>query len=269
MSKKRLDVFLVEQGFFISREKAQGEIMAGNILINGQKCTKSGTSVEASASIELLGNKQKYVSRGGLKLEKALELYEISLQNKIMLDIGASTGGFTDCALLNGASKVFAVDVGYGQLAWKLRSDERVVVKERTNARYLKEEDLGEQVDFVCMDVSFISITKILPSLKAICKENCEIVALIKPQFEAGKENIGKKGVVKDKKVHEQVIIKIFDFMRSEGWDILGLTFSPITGPEGNKEFLCYAKNGSLLESAKIDSKYVEQVVADAWSKLS
>ena len=268
MSKKRLDVYQVEQGLFTSREKAQGEIMAGNILVNGQKCTKSGTSVLESASIELLGKKQKYVSRGGLKLEKALELYEISLQNKIMLDVGASTGGFTHCALLNGASKVFAVDVGYGQLAWQLRNDERVVVKERTNARYLTEKDLGEQVDFVCMDVSFISITKILPALKALCKENSEIVALIKPQFEAGKENIGKKGVVKDKKVHEQVITKILDFVRTEGWSILGLTFSPITGPEGNKEFLFYAKNLAYFEIDKIDVKVIEQVVADAWLEL-
>ena len=245
MAKIRLDVLLVNRGFFETRSRAQAEIMAGNVLVDEVKIDKPGTPTKEDVTIRILGSKIPYVSRGGLKLAKALEVFPISVENKVMADIGASTGGFTDCALQNGAKKVFAVDVGYGQLAWKLRQDERVVNLERTNVRFLKVEDLGELVDVVTIDVAFISLSLVLPAVYKIVKDNGFIIALIKPQFEAGKENVGKNGVVKDAAVHRQVIQKVIQEARETGFSVQGLDYSPIKGPEGNIEYLLYLdKNG-------------------------
>lgn len=239
--KMRLDKLVHEKKITESREKAKALIMAGKILVNKEKIDKAGTMVEEEAEIELIGEKMPYVSRGGFKLEKALQRFPINLKDKIILDIGASTGGFTDCALQNGALKVYAVDVGYGQLDWKLRSDERVISMERTNARYLEKKSFPEEIDFVTTDVAFISLTKILPAIKEVLKKDGgEAVVLIKPQFEAGRERVGRKGVVKDPEVHKDVINKIIDFSIEEGFAIKGLTFSPIKGPEGNIEYLLW-----------------------------
>lgn len=245
MSKQRIDVLLVEKGFFESREKAKASIMAGVVYVNEQKVDKAGEEVSVDASIEVRGNVCPYVSRGGLKLEKAINSFEIDLSNKICMDIGASTGGFTDCMLQNGAKKVFSVDVGYGQFAWKLRQDERVVCMERTNIRYVTEEDIGEKLDFASIDVSFISLTKVLPVAFSLLKDSGEVVALIKPQFEAGREQVGKKGVVRDPDVHKEVIHKVIEFSKSIGFGVKGLSFSPIKGPEGNIEFLVYLYKGN------------------------
>ena len=220
--------------------------MAGQVLVNEQKIDKPGTQVPEEAAIRLLGEKLKYVSRGGLKLEKALQIFPISVEGKTVADIGASTGGFSDCALQNGAVKVYAVDVGYGQLAWKLRSDERVVNMERTNVRYLEAESLGELVDAATIDVAFISLDKVLPAVHKLLKPTGFVIALVKPQFEAGREEVGKKGVVRDKGVHLSVIESIIDFAPSVGMTVMGLDFSPIKGPEGNIEYLCYMKKGSF-----------------------
>ncbi|MCQ2362465.1 MAG: TlyA family RNA methyltransferase [Acidaminococcaceae bacterium] len=245
MAKIRLDVLLVNRGLFETRSRAQAEIMAGNVLVDEVKIDKPGTPTKEGVTIRILGSKIPYVSRGGLKLAKALEVFPISVENKVVADIGASTGGFTDCALQNGAKKVFAVDVGYGQLAWKLRQDERVVNLERTNVRFLKVEDLGELVDVVTIDVAFISLSLVLPAVYKIVKDNGFIIALIKPQFEAGKENVGKNGVVKDAAVHRQVIQKVIQEARETGFSVQGLDYSPIKGPEGNIEYLLYLdKNG-------------------------
>lgn len=245
MAKIRLDVLLVNRGLFETRSRAQAEIMAGNVLVDEVKIDKPGTPTKEDVTIRILGSKIPYVSRGGLKLAKALEVFPISVENKVVADIGASTGGFTDCALQNGAKKVFAVDVGYGQLAWKLRQDARVVNLERTNVRFLKVEDLGELVDVVTIDVAFISLGLVLPAVYKIVKDNGFIIALIKPQFEAGKENVGKNGVVKDAAVHRQVIQKVIQEARETGFSIQGLDYSPIKGPEGNIEYLLYLdKNG-------------------------
>ena len=245
MAKIRLDVLLVNRGLFETRSRAQAEIMAGNVLVDEVKIDKPGTPTKEDVTIRILGSKIPYVSRGGLKLAKALEVFPISVENKVVADIGASTGGFTDCALQNGAKKVFAVDVGYGQLAWKLRQDERVVNLERTNVRFLKVEDLGELVDVVTIDVAFISLSLVLPAVYKIVKDNGFIIALIKPQFEAGKENVGKNGVVKDAAVHRQVIQKVIQEARETGFSVQGLDYSPIKGPEGNIEYLLYLdKNG-------------------------
>ena len=238
--KIRLDTYLVEQGFYETRSRAQAAIMAGQVLVDELKIDKPGTPVKPEAKIRLLGDQLKYVSRGGLKLEKALQVFPVSVAGKVMADIGASTGGFTDCALQNGATKVYAVDVGYGQLAWKLRSDPRVVNMERTNARALEESSLSEKVDAASIDVAFISLEKILLAVKKILKPDGFVIALIKPQFEAGKEHIGKKGVVKDPEVHKEVIHRIISFAQAEGWSIGGLDFSPVKGPEGNIEYLLY-----------------------------
>ncbi len=239
--KIRLDKLLHERKLTESREKARALIIAGKILVNKEKADKPGTMFNEDAEIEIIGEKLKYVSRGGLKLEKALKIFPITLNNKVLLDIGASTGGFTDCALQNGASKVYAVDVGYGQLDWKLRSDERVVTMERTNARYLEKEIFPDEIDFVTTDVAFISLTKILPAIKKVLKgDGGEAVVLIKPQFEAGREKVGKKGVVKDPEVHIEVIEKILNFSIEQGFIIKGPTFSPIKGPEGNIEYLLW-----------------------------
>ncbi len=244
MSKKRLDVLLVEKGLAESREKAKASIMAGIVYVNGEKEDKAGSTFEETAEIEVRGKTLKYVSRGGLKLEKAMEVFPIRLENRICMDIGASTGGFTDCMLQNGASKVFAIDVGYGQLAWKLREDERVVCMEKTNIRYVTREDLGDVPDFASVDVSFISLSKVLPVMNELLAEGGEGVCLIKPQFEAGREKVGKKGVVRDRNVHEEVIEACTGYAADNGFGVLGLDYSPVKGPEGNIEYLMYLKKG-------------------------
>ena len=242
MEKKRLDCLIYEQGLAESREKAKIDVMMGNVYVDGQKQDKPGTMLPQSARIEVRGETLKYVSRGGLKLEKALAVFPIDLNGKIAMDIGASTGGFTDCMLQNGAAKVYAVDVGYGQLAWKLRTDPRVVNLERTNVRYLTAEQVPEPVDFFSVDVAFISLKLVLPVARNFLRDGGEAVCLIKPQFEAGREKVGKKGVVRDKAVHAEVIGSIADFVLHNGFSILGLTFSPVKGPEGNIEYLLYLK---------------------------
>lgn len=265
MKKERLDALLVNRGMFESRAKAQAAIMAGQVLVNEQKIEKAGTAVNPECTIRLLGNKLPYVSRGGLKLEKALQIFPISVAEKVVADVGASTGGFTDCALQNGAVKVYALDVGYGQLAWKLRQDERVINMERTNVRYLEEDSLPEKVDAVTIDVAFISLDKILPAVHKILKDSGFVVALIKPQFEAGKENIGKKGVVKDAGVHEDVINNVIGFAKQEGFGIAGLDFSPIKGPEGNIEYLLYMTMGN---DDAISPEYVHDLVGKSHGDL-
>ena len=246
MAKIRLDVYLTEKGLTQSRERAKSLIMAGQVYVKNQKCEKAGTMLdENETQVENRGEQLKYVSRGGLKLEKAMEVFPITLTDKVTMDIGASTGGFTDCMLQNGARKVYSVDVGYGQFAWKLRQDERVVNMERTNIRYVTREDIGELIDFASIDVSFISLKLVLPPAYNLLKDDGEIVALIKPQFEAGKGQVGKKGVVRDKKVHFQVIREVIDFATSNGFALLGLSYSPIKGPEGNIEYLAYLKKSS------------------------
>ena len=236
--KERLDILLVNKGLAPSREKAKAMIMEGNVFVDNNREDKAGSTFDVNASIEVKGNTLKYVSRGGLKLEKAMTHFGITLEGKVCMDIGASTGGFTDCMLQNGAVKVYAVDVGYGQFAWKLRQDERVVCMEKTNIRYVTPEDIGEPVDFSSIDVSFISLTKVLGPVKEILSPGGEVVALIKPQFEAGRDRIGKKGVIHDPKVHEDVLREIVEFAPSIGWQVQQLDYSPIKGPEGNIEFL-------------------------------
>lgn len=239
--KQRLDVILVNKGYASSREKAKAIIMAGNVFIKGQREDKAGAVFEEEG-IDLLvrGNPLKYVSRGGLKLEKALKEFPIVLDNCICMDIGASTGGFTDCMLQNGAAKVYSVDVGHGQLDWKLRNDERVVCMEKTNFRYMKSDDIEDKLDFISCDVSFISLTLILPPAYELLKDGAFMVCLIKPQFEAGREKVGKKGVVRDREVHEEVVRKVVSFSHETGFKACGLTYSPIRGPEGNIEYLLY-----------------------------
>ena len=240
--KKRLDIVLFERGFAESREKAKALIMSGIVYVNDQKEIKAGRDVKSDDIIEVRGSALKDVSRGGLKLEKAMESFPIELTDCICMDIGASTGGFTDCMLQNGASKVYSIDVGYGQLAWKLRSDGRVVNLERTNFRYVTREQIPEEIDFASVDVSFISLKLILPVMHTLLKENGEAVCLIKPQFEAGRENVGKKGVVRDPAVHENVIKTVAQFADSQSFKVLGLEHSPVKGPEGNIEYLMYLK---------------------------
>ncbi len=242
--KQRLDVALVERGLMESRQKAQATIMSGLVFVNGQRSDKPGAAVAPDAVIEVRGNPLRYVSRGGLKLEKAMASFPISLKGAVCADIGASTGGFTDCMLQNGADKVYAVDVGYGQLAWKLRSDERVVCLERTNARYLSREQIPEALDFASVDVSFISLKLILPPLRALLKESGEAVCLVKPQFEAGREKVGKKGVVRDAAIHREVLEQFLVHAAESGFSVRGLTWSPIRGPEGNIEYLGYLSCG-------------------------
>jgi len=239
--KERLDVLLVKNGHATSREKAKAIIMSGNVYVNGQKEDKAGSTFEEeNIVLEVRCDTLRYVSRGGLKLEKALKVFPIDLNGCVCLDIGASTGGFTDCMLQNGALKVFSVDVGHGQLDWKLRNDERVICMEKTNFRYTTPEDIGEMVDFASCDVSFISLSKILGPAYSLLKDNGQMVCLIKPQFEAGREKVGKKGVVRDKKVHEEVINNVIEYALEEGFSILDLEGSPIRGPEGNIEYLLY-----------------------------
>ena len=246
--KERLDVLLVKQGLAESREKAKAVIMAGNVFVDGQREDKAGSTFdEEKVVITVKGNSLKYVSRGGLKLEKAIDNFGVNVENAVCMDIGASTGGFTDCMLQNGAIKVYSVDVGHGQLAWKLRNDERVVCMEKTNFRYLTREDIADDLDFASVDVSFISLTKILLPARNLLKDNGKIVCLIKPQFEAGKEKVGKKGVVRDEKVHIEVIEKIFDFIDILDFEFLALDYSPIKGPEGNIEYLIYIEKKAGL----------------------
>lgn len=242
-NKERLDVLLVERGLAETREKAKRSIMAGLVYTNEERLDKPGEKVKVDIPLMIKGNALPYVSRGGLKLEKALKIFDVSVKDKTMLDIGASTGGFTDCALQNGAKMSYALDVGYNQLAWKLRQDERVVVMERTNFRYVTPKDLaGEMPNFATIDVSFISLRLILPVLKTLLVPQSDIVALVKPQFEAGREQVGKKGIVRDEKVHLQVVNKIVDFSIEQGFNVVNLSFSPITGGDGNIEFLLHLK---------------------------
>ena len=270
--KKRLDVLLVEQGFAPSREKAKALIMAGIVYVNQNKEDKAGAAFDPQeAQIEVKGNTLRYVSRGGLKLEKALSSFPIDLKGRVCMDIGASTGGFTDCMLQNGAAKVYAIDVGYGQLDWKLRSDPRVVCMEKTNFRYLKPEDLGEGPvpSFASVDVSFIGLDKILPAAHAILEPGGEMVCLIKPQFEAGKDKVGKKGVVRDKKVHEEVVRDVTSMAVGLGFDLLGLDYSPIRGPEGNIEYLMYIKKGEESEgSGAVSEEQIRELVEASHSEL-
>ncbi|WHE86263.1 TlyA family RNA methyltransferase [Lachnoanaerobaculum gingivalis] len=262
--KDRLDILLVKRGLAESREKAKAIIMSGIVYVDGQKEDKAGQIFAEEVDIEVRGNTLKYVSRGGLKLEKAMECFDVSVENKVCMDIGASSGGFTDCMLQNGAIKVYAVDVGHGQLAWKLRNDERVVVMEKTNIRYVKPEDIGEEIDFASIDVSFISLSKVLPAAFNLLKENGEIVALIKPQFEAGREKVGKKGVVREKSTHIEVIENCFEYARENNFSVEELEFSPVKGPEGNIEYLYHLVKNKKEESI-ID---IEAVVNTAHESL-
>ena len=240
--KTRLDVLMVERGLAESREKAKAVIMSGNVFVDGEREDKAGASFPETAVIEVKGNPLKYVSRGGLKLEKAMKHFDVDLAGKVCMDVGSSTGGFTDCMLQNGAAKVYAVDVGTGQLAWKLRQDERVVVMEKTNIRYVTREQIPEPVEFASIDVAFISLTKVLKPVKELLTPAGQVVALIKPQFEAGREQVGKKGVVRDKKVHLEVIERVLGHACGLGFEVLDLDFSPIRGPEGNIEYLAHLK---------------------------
>lgn len=240
--KKRLDILVHEKGFAESREKAKAIIMAGLVYVDNQKADKCGASYDENVKLEVRGNALKYVSRGGLKLEKAIESFKLDLKDKITMDIGASTGGFTDCMLQNGAKKVYSIDVGYGQLAWKLRTDERVVNLERTNMRNVTREQVPDEIGFFSVDVSFISLRLILPVARKLMAENAEAVCLIKPQFEAGREKVGKKGVVRDPAIHAEVVGMIVSFALENGFDVLGLDFSPIKGPEGNIEYLIHLR---------------------------
>lgn len=250
--KERVDVLLVERGLAETREKAKRAIMAGLVYTNGTRIEKPGEKIDIDLPLAVKGNPLPYVSRGGLKLEKALNEFELDIKNKILLDVGASTGGFTDCALQHGAKMSYAVDVGYNQLAWKLRQDDRVIVMERTNFRYVKPDDLKHGIpDFSTIDVSFISLKLILPVLRTLLKEGSDVVALIKPQFEAGKEQVGKKGIVRDPKVHLEVILEIIQFSLNEGFDVKNLTFSPITGGDGNIEFLIHLQWNGEKESGE------------------
>ena len=266
--KERLDVLLVNRGLAASREKAKAVIMAGIVYVDGQKEDKAGATFSDAVNIEVRGNTLKYVSRGGLKLEKAMSHFGLSLEGKVCMDVGASTGGFTDCMLQNGAVKVYSIDVGHGQLDWRLRNDPRVVCMERTNIRYVTPEDIGEPASFVSIDVSFISLTKVLTPVRELLSENGEIVCLIKPQFEAGREKVGKKGVVRDPKVHLEVIRAVMDFASLIGFEILHLEFSPIKGPEGNIEYLLHLKKqpeGYVQDNIPVDP---ETIVAMAHQTL-
>lgn len=265
--KLRLDVALVERGFAESREKAKALIMAGIVFVNNQKSDKAGNTVKNEDIIEVRGETLKYVSRGGLKLEKAVSAFSLELSGSVCADIGASTGGFTDCMLQNGAVKVYSIDVGYGQLAWKLRTDDRVINLERTNFRYVTKEQVPDELDFCSVDVSFISLSHILPVMRELLKDGGRAVCLIKPQFEAGKDNVGKKGVVREKSVHIAVIEKIKNLIKENNYSLLGLDFSPVKGPEGNIEYLCYiekSENPSVL--TEISS---EEIVEASYNALN
>ena len=268
--KQRLDILLVEQGLAASREKAKAMIMSGVVFVNGQREDKAGSTFDekAAATIEIHGSTLRYVSRGGLKLEKAVEQFGFSLKDKVCMDVGASTGGFTDCMLQNGAVKVFSVDVGRGQLDWKLRNDERVVCMEKTNIRYVTPEDIGEAVAFASVDVSFISLALVLPAARNLLTEDGHMVCLIKPQFEAGREKVGKKGVVRDKAVHIEVIEKVIRIAGGLHFKVLGLDYSPIKGPEGNIEYLIYLEKRPEDEAPANEPVDVRQVVERSHASL-
>jgi 23S rRNA (cytidine1920-2'-O)/16S rRNA (cytidine1409-2'-O)-methyltransferase len=257
LSKERLDVILVKKGFFETREKAKSAIMAGDVYIANQKADKPGTNYPDDVQIEIKENNNPFVSRGGLKIEKAIKEFDINLSDKVVIDVGASTGGFTDCMLMNGAKKVYAIDVGYGQLAWKLRKDEKVVCMERTNIRYVKPADIAEPADFASIDVSFISLKKVLPAVYNLLHENGEILCLVKPQFEAGRENVGKHGVVRDAETHVSVLKDIVLFAKNNDFSVKKLGFSPIKGPQGNIEFLLY------LSKAKTETKDYNHIIRE------
>ena len=264
--KERLDVLLTDRNFAPSREKAKAMIMEGNVFVNKQREDKAGSRFPVDCEIEIHGKTLKYVSRGGLKLEKAIDKFQISLNDKICMDIGASTGGFTDCMLQNGAKKVYAVDVGYGQFAWKLRCDARVVCMEKTNIRYVTKQEIGEEIAFASVDVSFISLSKVLGPVKELLSEDGEMVCLIKPQFEAGREKVGKKGVVRDPAVHKEVIKAVIGEAKELGFFVQNLEFSPIKGPEGNIEYLLYiGKSGEGRGDAAVD---IEKTVEAAHCSL-
>ena len=263
MKKERLDLLLVEQGYFSSRERAKATIMAGKVLVNEVKIEKAGTMVPADGTIRILGEIHPFVSRGGLKLQKGLAEFNISLTGLVMADIGASTGGFTDCALQAGAKKVYAIDVGYGQLDWKIRQDSRVVVWERTNIRNVTLETFEDPIDFVGIDVSFISLGLVLPVVKEFLDSAGKVICLIKPQFEAGKERVGKNGVVRDQKVHQAVLHEVLTKISQIGFSIQGLSFSPIRGPEGNIEFLAYL-DLSEISSVSIEEEAIQRLVERA-----
>ena len=264
MKKVRLDQLVFDQGFTESRERAKTTIMSGLVFVNGQKIDKPGTAVDPEAKIEVHGDALPFVSRGGFTLDKALQVFPVAPAGKVCLDCGASTGGFTDVLLQHGAAKVYAVDVGYGQLAWKLRTDERVINLERTNLRYVTEEQIPEPIDLAVMDVSFISIRLVLPVVKGFLKPGADYICLIKPQFEAGREEVGKKGVVRDVRVHERVVHELLAFSREIGFSVMGLDYSPIKGPEGNIEYICHLKNG-VYEAPELD---VSAVVAASHQNL-
>lgn len=250
--KERIDVILVSKGVFSSRERARASIMAGKIFVDGQRVDKCGEKVKENSNIEFKGEQLPFVSRGGLKLDKAIKSFSINLNDEVCLDIGASTGGFTDCMLQNGAKKVFSIDVGYGQFAWKLRIDPRVVCMERTNIRYVTIEDIGEYGDFASIDVSFISLKKVIPAVLSLLSEKGKIIALIKPQFEAGREKVGKKGVVREKSTHVEVVNNILDFLMKSNLKVIRFDYSPIKGPEGNIEYLIYfTKEESYFQTIK------------------
>lgn len=265
--KERLDILLVEKGICNSRERAKTSIMAGLVFVDGHRVDKAGEKVNRDADIVFKGEELKYVSRGGLKLEKAMNEFNITLDGKVCMDIGASTGGFTDCMLQNNAAKVFSVDVGYGQFAWKLRVDERVVCMERTNIRYVTPEDIGEKLDFASIDVSFISLRTIMPAVINLLKDDGEVVALIKPQFEAGRDKVGKKGVVREKSVHKEVVTNIANYLLEHNLNIIGMSFSPIKGPEGNREYLVYFSKNKDKES-DFNLEKIDEIINESHSQL-
>lgn len=264
--KERLDILLTDKNFFESRARAKAMIMAGKILVNGQKVDKAGTLIDVDAEIRILGEEMPFVSRGGLKLQKALDVFKIIMSGKIAADVGASTGGFTDCMLQHGAKKVYAIDVGYGQLAWKLRSNVQVVNMERTNIKNVTRADFLDELDFISIDVAFISLEKVLPVVYNVLKDSGEVVALIKPQFEAGREHVGKKGVVRDKKIHAAVIEKVLNCAAGLGFEVRGINFSPVKGPEGNIEYLAYLTKN--LAASAFDSAEILSVVDSAHEEL-
>lgn len=266
IEKKRLDCLLFDRGLAESREKAKAMIMMGNIYVDNQKSDKPGTMLSIDTKIEVRGETMPYVSRGGLKLEKAMSVFPIELKDKITMDIGASTGGFTDCMLQNGAKKVYSIDVGYGQLAWKLRTDPRVVNLERTNIRYITREQVPDGIDFFSVDVSFISLCLVLPVARNFMSENAQAVCLIKPQFEAGRGKVGKKGVVREQSIHVEVIEKIVGFVLEHGFSILGLTFSPVKGPEGNIEYLIHLQKCNEPKSVILD---IANLVKESHNQLN
>lgn len=266
--KERLDILLVQKNITESREKAKALIMTGNVFVNNQREDKPGTKVDIKSDIVVKGNPLPYVSRGGLKLEKAIKVYGLKFDGLVCLDIGASTGGFTDCMLQNGAEKVYSIDVGYGQLAWSLRQNPKVVCMEKTNVRYVVPDDIGEKADFASFDVSFISLKKVINPVLNLLTDEGEIVCLIKPQFEAGREKVGKKGVVRDKKVHQEVIVSVTDYFVEQGLKIRGINYSPIKGPEGNIEYLVYM--GKQGEHMPDEQRYdvIKQLVDNANESL-